>query len=271
MTSFDTLPLTAKTRQALKDHGYLAPTPVQQAVFEAAGSGRDVVVQARTGTGKTLAFGLPIVEKRISSDETVQVLILTPTRELAIQVAGELRKIAGGAQVSAIYGGAPVEPQIAELAKSPRIVCGTPGRVLDHLRRGTLTPSAIRTFVLDEADEMLSMGFARELSSIISFLPNERQGLFFSATLPPDIERLAKEKLREPSFITLSSDQVGALTIDHFAYHVMSDKASALLRVLEVENPESAVVPNAYAKRSRAQALPQVGSMAISNNASANE
>src|SRR5205823_6003495 len=124
-----------------------------------------------------------------------------------------------------------------------QIVVGTPGRVLDHLRRGTLDPSNVRIFVLDEADEMLSMGFARELHAIVELLPKERQGLFFSATIPPDIERLATNQLKDPEFVTLSSDQVGALEVNHYVYVVGSrDKRQELVRILEVEDPESAIV-----------------------------
>ncbi|HWL84711.1 MAG TPA: DEAD/DEAH box helicase, partial [Polyangiaceae bacterium] len=148
-----------------------------------------------------------------------------------------------GTKVTAIYGGAPMGKQIDELAAGAQVVAGTPGRVLDHLRRGTLDPSHIRIFVLDEADEMLSMGFAKELNAIVDLLPKERQGLFFSATIPPDIERLAVNQLRDPEFVTLSSDQVGALEIHHFVYMVgQSDKRKELVRILDVEDPESAII-----------------------------
>src|SRR6266850_2346941 len=124
-----------------------------------------------------------------------------------------------------------------------QVVVGTPGRVLDHLRRGTFDPSNVRIFVLDEADEMLSMGFAKELNAIIETLPRERQGLYFSATIPPDVERLASSHLRDPEYVTLSSDQVGALEIAHFVYLVREgDKRSALARIIEIEDPESAIV-----------------------------
>jgi superfamily II DNA/RNA helicase len=242
--SFDTLALSPETRKALAAFGYQTPTPVQLAVFGPAAEGKDLVVQARTGTGKTLAFGLPLLETRVNNKDGIQALVLTPTRELALQVANELRRFATprGLSIATIYGGAPMQPQIDELGNRPTMVVGTPGRVLDHLRRGTLVCSTVRALVLDEADEMLSMGFAKELSAIIGFLPADRQGLFFSATLPPDIERMARDRLRSPEFITLSSDQVGALSIEHYAYHVGADKQAALLRVIEVENPESAVV-----------------------------
>ncbi|MDB4994329.1 MAG: DEAD-box ATP-dependent helicase CshA, partial [Myxococcaceae bacterium] len=222
------------------------PTPVQLSVYEPACRGKNLVVQARTGTGKTAAFGLPIIDKLVRGGlPKVQALILTPTRELALQVSRELVQLAQfrGTKVMAIYGGAPMGKQIDELAAGAQIVVGTPGRVLDHLRRGTLDPSNIRIFVLDEADEMLSMGFAKELHSIVETLPKERQGLFFSATIPPDIERMAISQLKDPEFVTLSSDQIGALSIDHFIYmRGLGDKRKDLVRILEVENPESAIV-----------------------------
>ena len=245
--TFDVLPLTPEVRRAIDAMGYASPTPVQLAVYEPAVRGKNLVVQARTGTGKTAAFGLPIIDQLVRRGEPrVQALILGPTRELALQVSRELEKLAAhrGIKVLPIYGGAPMGQQIEALNGGAQIVSGTPGRVLDHIRRGTLDTSGIRIFVLDEADEMLSMGFAKELHAIADSLPKERQGLFFSATIPPDIERLAERQLKEPEFITLSSDQVGALEISHFVYLVPSgvDKRKELVRILEVEDPESAVI-----------------------------
>lgn len=245
--SFDSLPLSPEVRRAIDAMGYVQPTPVQLAVFEPAVRGKNLVVQARTGTGKTAAFGLPIVDQLVRrSEPRTQALILCPTRELALQVSREVGKLAEqrGVSVIAIYGGAPMGQQIEALAEGAQIVAGTPGRVLDHIRRGTFDTSAVRIFVLDEADEMLSMGFAKELHAIAEALPKDRQGLFFSATIPPDIERLAIKQLKDPEFITLSSDQVGALQIAHFVYIVGPgvDKRREIVRILEVEDPESAVV-----------------------------
>ncbi len=244
--SFDQLPLNPETRKALAAMGYEHPTPVQISVYEPAVRGKNLVVQARTGTGKTTAFGLPLIDALIRKNGTkTQVLILTPTRELALQVSAELEKLAQfrGIRATAIYGGAPMAPQIEALKSGVHIVVGTPGRVLDHISRGTFDVSETKFLVLDEADELLSMGFAKELTAIVDSLPKDRQGLFFSATIPPDIERLARDKLRDPEFVTLSSDQVGALTIQHNAYMLASgDKRRDLVRILEVENPESAVI-----------------------------
>jgi ATP-dependent RNA helicase DeaD len=244
--TFDVLPLGPDVRRAIDAMGYKHPTPVQTAVFEPACEGKNLVVQARTGTGKTAAFGLPLIDRLVrTSVKSVQALILCPTRELALQVSRELEQIGQfrGTQVTAIYGGAPMGRQVEALQGGAQIVVGTPGRVLDHLRQNTLDPSGIKTLVLDEADEMLSMGFARELNAIIETLPKNRQGLFFSATIPADIERLAHSHLRETELVTLSSDQVGALEISHYVYLLQSgDKLSQLVKILEVEDPESAVI-----------------------------
>ncbi|MEZ4223729.1 MAG: DEAD/DEAH box helicase [Polyangiaceae bacterium] len=245
LPTFDSLPLRAPVRQAVDDLGYVHPTPVQRAVFEPATRGRDLVVQARTGTGKTAAFGLPIVDSLVRADDhRVQALALCPTRELALQVTRELTALATHAslKITAVYGGAPMGKQIQELEAGAQIVIGTPGRVLDHLGRGTLDPSAIRCFVLDESDEMLSMGFLPQITDILSYLPEARQTLLFSATLPPDIQRMAETRLKNPEFVTLSGDHIGALEIDHFVYMVFGDKVADFLRIIEVENPESAVV-----------------------------
>jgi ATP-dependent RNA helicase DeaD len=244
--TFDVLPLGAEVRRAIDEMGYRHPTPVQRAVFEPAAEGRSLVVQARTGTGKTAAFGMPIVDRLVRpSVKAVQALALCPTRELALQVSREIEQLGKyrSAKVVAIYGGASMSKQVEALEGGAQIVVGTPGRVLDHLRQKTLDPSGVRVLVLDEADEMLSMGFARELNAILEALPKNRQGLFFSATIPPDIERLAHAQLKSPEIITLSSDQVGALQIAHYVYVMRQvDKRDQLVRILEVEDPESAVI-----------------------------
>ncbi|MEP7123593.1 MAG: DEAD/DEAH box helicase, partial [Byssovorax sp.] len=243
--TFDVLPLSKELRETLVEMGYTHPTPVQLAVWEPATRGKDAVVQARTGTGKTAAFGLPIVDHIVRrSQANVQVLVLSPTRELAIQISSELDRLSKRRNISVvpIYGGAPMPRQIEQIAGGAQVVVGTPGRVLDHLRRGTIDPKHVRLVVLDESDEMLSMGFERELSAILEHMPKERQTLLFSATVPPDIERMAKNKLRTPEFITLSGDHIGALSILHYVYMVAADKIGALLRMIEVEDPESAVV-----------------------------
>lgn len=243
--TFDVLPLSDEVRRAIAEVGYTHPTPVQVAVWEPATRGKDAVVQARTGTGKTASFGLPIVDHIVKrSQAAVQALALCPTRELALQVSAELERLGKyrDVKILPIYGGASMERQIAGIQSGAQIVVGTPGRVLDHIRRGTLQTNAIKLLVLDEADEMLSMGFERELSAILESLPTTRQTLLFSATVPPQIERIAKNRLKNPEFVTLSGDHIGALEIAHYTYLVQSDKIGSLVRVLESENPESALI-----------------------------
>jgi len=243
--TFDVLPLTTEVRSAVADLGYVHPTPVQRAVFESAARGKDLVVQARTGTGKTAAFGLPLVDRLVRRKvKAVQALVLCPTRELALQVTRELEALGKntGIAVLPVYGGAPMLRQIEGLKEGAQILVGTPGRVLDHLRRKTLDPSKIRVLVLDECDEMLSMGFLPQISEIWNQLPKELQVLLFSATVPRPVLRVADSRLREPEFITLSGDQVGALEIEHYVYISQGDKTSELLRILQSEAPESAIV-----------------------------
>ncbi len=243
--TFDVLPLSEETRRAIDEMGYKNPTPVQVAVWDPATRGRDAVVQARTGTGKTASFGLPLIDQIVKrSLAAPQALVLCPTRELALQVCAELEKIGKYREVKLlpIYGGASMERQVSGIQGGAQVVVGTPGRVLDHIRRRTLPVASIKMLVLDEADEMLSMGFERELSAILEALPKERQTLLFSATVPPDIERISKNKLKSPEFLTLSGDHIGALEILHFTYSVNADKVGSLVRILEAENPESAVI-----------------------------
>jgi ATP-dependent RNA helicase DeaD len=243
--TFDALPLTKDVRKAIDELGYTEPTPVQRAVFEPAARGRDLVVQARTGTGKTAAFGLPLIDSIVKANRPgVQAMVLCPTRELALQITRELTAIAKhrGTKIVAVYGGAPMGKQIDQLKDGAQVVVGTPGRVLDHLRRGTLEPQTCRAFVLDESDEMLSMGFLPQISEIWGYLPEQRQVLLFSATLPPDVKRVAETRLKNPEYVTLSGDNIGALSIQHFVYMTMTDKLAELIAIIEAENPESAII-----------------------------
>ncbi len=243
--TFDILPLSSELRRAIDELGYTHPTPVQRAVFEPAVRGADLVVQAQTGTGKTASFAMPLVDSLVKrSVSAVQALVLCPTRELALQVNRELEALGKHRNIrcTAVYGGAPMPRQVEAIQGGAQVVVGTPGRVLDHLRRGTLDPSGIRTFILDESDEMLSMGFLPQITEILGFMPKTLQTLLFSATLPPDIRRYAERHLKSPQFITLSGDHIGALSIEHTIYLSRGDKLSELMQVIEVENPESAIV-----------------------------
>jgi ATP-dependent RNA helicase DeaD len=244
---FAALRLGEPVQRALDEIGYSEPTPVQAATYPLAVAGRDIIVQARTGTGKTAAFGIPLVDKLVTREPHVQALVLAPTRELALQSQREIARIGQHKRmhVVAIYGGAPMGKQVDELQSGAQIVSGTPGRVLDHLRRGTFDPSHLRILVLDEMDEMLSMGFAKELSAILELIPDrsKRQTMCFSATVDGEVRRHAERHMNEPEMVSLSSDAVGVEQITHFAYMLPgSDRPGDLVRILEVEDPESAII-----------------------------
>ena len=245
--TFDTMNLSEPLRRALAEVGYALPTTVQTATFEPIAAGRDVIVQSKTGSGKTAAFAIPLLDRVIQPEKRVQAMVLCPTRELALQVSNECARLGKyrGVMTTAIYGGASMTKQIDELKAGAQFVAGTPGRVLDHLRRGTLDVKGLRAIVLDEADEMLSMGFAEELNAILEFIPprEKRQGLLFSATMPDSIQRLARRHLKEPEFITLSTDNVAPSDITHYVYFVGSaSRTRELARILEVEKPEGAII-----------------------------
>ncbi len=232
--------------RALAEMGFAEAMPVQSETLAPTMSGRDVMIQSKTGSGKTAAFGIPFAEKLVDGQKAeVQALVLAPTRELALQVATEVEKISQyrGIKVAPVYGGAPMGKQIAALEAGAQVVAGTPGRVLDHLRRGTLKTKGVKILVLDEADEMLSMGFQEEIIAILERLPKERQTLLFSATLPPDIVRIARKYMRDPETITLSADYIGVETIQHAYYPVSGiNRTEDLRRVLEIEQPSFAII-----------------------------
>jgi len=230
---------------ALGAIGYVQPTPVQATAIPMIGSGRDLMVQSQTGTGKTAAFGIPLIE-RLGAEPArgIQALVLAPTRELAKQVSDELNRLAAhhGVRSVAIYGGAPMDKQIAEI-KFAHIVAGTPGRVLDLLRRGSLRFNGLRMVILDEADEMLSLGFARELEQVMSFVPAERQTLLFSATIPEDIKSYAQRYMRQPEFVSLIEQKVGADDVEHHYYMVSGlGRSKDLVQVIEFEEPGNAII-----------------------------
>ncbi len=244
---FASMNLAPEIQQALGDMGYLTPMDVQVAVFQQVMDGHDIMVQSRTGTGKTAAFGIPIAQRISAESKGAQVLILAPTRELALQVSEELKRITRfkGITVVPIYGGAPMKPQIDALQAGAQIVAGTPGRVLDHIRRKTLVTRDIRLLVLDECDEMLSMGFQEEIENILSFLPprEDRQTMLFSATIPEAIERIARRHMRDPAKISLSDGGIGVSEISHYYYMVSGlARTRDLLKVLKAERPESAII-----------------------------
>ncbi|OEH85971.1 RNA helicase [Desulfuribacillus stibiiarsenatis] len=218
--------------------GFEEPTPIQEECVPIVLQGHDVIGQAQTGTGKTAAFGIPLIQKVEENNKNVQALVLTPTRELAIQVAGELRKIGKLKQIKPlpIYGGQHITHQIRALNQGAQIVIGTPGRILDHLRRKTLKLDAVKTIILDEADEMLDMGFVDDIESIVSSAPRERQTLLFSATMPYEIKKLSTRYMKSPKNIAIAKGDVSVPLIQQFYYKVLErDKFDSFCRILDQE------------------------------------
>jgi ATP-dependent RNA helicase DeaD len=245
-TSFAELPLSEELRRGIGDRGYTTPTPVQAAVIGPILAGRDVICRSKTGTGKTAAFGIPLLERIPGGTRKASALVLCNTRELALQVSQELEALARHKNISviAVYGGAPMGVQTDALRAGAEVIVGTPGRVYDHIRRGTLKLDDARIAVLDEADEMLSAGFYEEVTRILDHLPSDRQTLLFSATVPPEIEQIATKYLRNPETILLSGDVFTVEHIKNVIYYVVDQypKPRNLLYLLEREDPESAII-----------------------------
>lgn len=244
--SFADLGLSAELLAAVTDLGFTSPTPVQARTVPALLDGRDVVGVAQTGTGKTAAFGLPLLQRVDPSVPAVQAVVLTPTRELAMQVADAITSFAQhreGLQVVPVYGGSPYLPQQRALARGAQVVVGTPGRVIDHLDRGTLKLQDVRFLVLDEADEMLRMGFAEDVERVLSQTPAGRQVALFSATMPAPIRRVADQHLTDPVEVAVArqSSTVTAIT-QQYAVVPHRHKAGALARVLAVSDADAAIV-----------------------------
>jgi ATP-dependent RNA helicase DeaD len=244
-SGFAALGLGPEALRAIEDLGYGAPTPIQDQTIALLLAGRDVIAQAPTGTGKTAAYGLPIVERLDVAELRPQALVLSPTRELAVQVSEALHALGKYREMVSlpIYGGVPYERQFRALARGVQVVVGTPGRLLDHLRRETLDLSHVRFVVLDEADEMLDMGFIEDIETILQALPAERQSALFSATIPPRVARLAEAYLREPERVSVAAREAVAPKVRQVYYEVAwPEKAEALARILDYEQPESAIV-----------------------------
>ena len=245
-TSFADLPLSEELRRGIADRGYTTPTPVQAAVIGPILAGHDLICRSKTGTGKTAAFGIPLLERIPGGTRKASALVLCNTRELALQVSQELEGLARHKNISviAVYGGAPMGVQTDALRAGAEVIVGTPGRVYDHIRRGTLKLDQTRIAVLDEADEMLSAGFYEEVTRILDHLPPDRQTLLFSATVPPDIDQLAAKYLRNPETILLSGDVFTVEHIKNVIYYVVDQypKPRNLLYLLEREDPESAII-----------------------------
>jgi ATP-dependent RNA helicase DeaD len=244
--SFASLGLSEARVKHLENMGYAEPTAIQAEAIPHLLSGRDLIGQAQTGTGKTAAFALPLMEQLDASNPAVQVLVLTPTRELAMQVCQAMRgfRIDGRPKVLAIYGGQSIDRQQEQLRRGTQIVVGTPGRVLDMLNRGSLSLQSLGWLVLDEADEMLNMGFIQDVEKILSKAPSNRQTAFFSATMAPAIRELATKFLQSPVTVTVQSPKASPQQIQQVSYIVPRgwSKVRALQPILELEDPEAAII-----------------------------
>src|SRR3954465_3433368 len=245
MTTFAELGLSASLLDALRDVGYESPSPIQEQGIPPLLSGADVIGQAQTGSGKTAAFGLPLIEYVDPSVREVQGLVLTPTRELCIQVTQALRAYGArkGVDVVAVFGGAPIRTQQAQLRGGGHVVVGTVGRVKDLISRHSLVLHDTRYVVLDEADEMLDLGFLEDVERILALTPTGRQTALFSATMPPPIRKLADRYLFDPVTVKVKSDTLTVESVEQFALEVKpADKAAKLAEVLEAERPNQAIV-----------------------------
>ncbi len=241
---FDELELNPKILRGIKDMGFEEATPIQAQGIPAVLSGRDVIGQAQTGTGKTAAFGIPVLESVDASSHKTQVIILSPTRELAIQVADEIRKLAKymhGVKVLPVYGGQDISRQTKALKGGVQIIIGTPGRLMDHLRRKTIRPGHVKRIVLAEADEMLNMGFVDSINDILDHVPADRKLLLFSATMPSEVARIASQYMKDPKEIVVGTRNEGAANVRHIYYMMPArDKYATLKRVADYN-------PNIYA------------------------
>ena len=245
MNNFNSMNLSQEMKKALKEMNFKEPTPIQSMSIPILMENTDVIGQAQTGTGKTLAYSIPAVEK-VTKDKSTQALILCPTRELAIQVSKVLDKLLRykkGITSVAIYGGQRIDFQIKALKRGGQIVVGTPGRVMDHMRRKTLNLENVKMLVLDEADEMLNMGFIDDIKTILSRLPSERQIALFSATMPGAILNLSEKFQRQRKFLKVPNQELAVKSVEQIYFKIKeSDKIVLISRILAMENPNSAMV-----------------------------
>ena len=244
--SFRDLGLSESTLKSIEEIGYKVPSPIQAQAIPIVLSGSDVVGQAQTGTGKTAAFMLPILERINPKNKNIQALILCPTRELAVQVHDEARKFAKNnrdIQLLSVYGGQSYDPQIRALKKGVQIVVGTPGRVMDHMRRGTMKFEHLKFMVLDEADEMLNMGFKDDIESILVDTPEERQTVLFSATMPSEILKIARTHQKNPEIIKVAAKELSNRQIEQYYIEVKSkDRMQAMIRCIDARGITSSIV-----------------------------
>lgn len=247
LTSFEELDLSDEMMEALRRAGYQQPTPIQAGLIPLAFEEEDIVGQAQTGTGKTAAFAIPILEQLAPRKEIPgpQALVLVPTRELAVQVRDEFGKLSFGQHINcvALYGGKPIRGQIDKLKRGAQVIVGTPGRVLDHISRKTLDLRDVWCVVLDEADRMLDIGFRPDIERILRRCPSERQTLLLSATVPPPIERLAQRYMHQPKKLDFSPKDISVETIDQYYFTVDArQKFDLLVKLLTREDPSQAII-----------------------------
>jgi len=244
--SFSSLPISEEILRALTDMGFEEATPIQAETIPHILESRDLLGQAQTGTGKTCAFGIPVIDSVDPSSNHIQTLILSPTRELAIQIAEELHNVAKykeGVRIVAIYGGQPIDRQIMALKRKPQIIVGTPGRVMDHMRRKTLRLENLEKIVLDEADEMLNMGFKEDIDTILESTPENMQKVFFSATMPRAIVELTNKYLRDPIHVKIASKELTIPLVEQFYIEVReSNKVEIMSRLIDAGNVTRALV-----------------------------
>jgi len=252
MITFNQLGLSQEILNSISNMGFEETTPIQAQTIPLAMEGRDLIGQAQTGTGKTAAFGVPMVEKITANSRDIEGIVITPTRELAVQVAEELNKIGQfkGIRTLPIYGGQDIERQIKALKKRPQIIVGTPGRLMDHMRRKTIRLDTIKTVILDEADEMLNMGFIEDIETILAQVPEERQTLLFSATMPRQIQALAQKFMKNPEIITVKAKEMTVPNIEQNYIEIHEkQKFDVLCRLLDMHSPELAIVFGRTKKR----------------------
>ncbi|MCA1032955.1 DEAD/DEAH box helicase [Bacillus timonensis] len=245
MATFNELGIGQELLKSISKMGFEEATPIQAQTIPLALKKHDVIGQAQTGTGKTAAFGIPLIEKIDVNDDSIQGIIIAPTRELAIQVSEELYKIGyyNRVRILPIYGGQDINRQIRGLKKRPHIIVGTPGRILDHINRKTLRLQNIHTVVLDEADEMLNMGFIEDIETILSGVPEDHQTLLFSATMPGPIQRIAERFMTEPQIVKVKSKEVTVPNISQFYVETQEKKKfDVLTRLLDTQSPELAII-----------------------------
>nr|WP_300006214.1 DEAD/DEAH box helicase [Tissierella sp.] len=243
---FNEIDLSEEILKAVSEMGFEEMSPIQEKAIPVVLSGKDIIGQAQTGTGKTAAFGIPILEMVNSKDKTVQALVMCPTRELCIQVAEEIKilgKFKKGVQVLPVYGGQPIDRQIRALKKGVQIIVGTPGRLIDHIRRKTVKTDNVKFMVLDEADEMFDMGFRDDIALVMDGLHDERQTIFFSATMPKPIINFASKYQKDPEIIKVDHKQLIIPQIDQFYYEVKEHmKTEILSRAIDIYNPKLSIV-----------------------------